>query len=441
MNVLENTNIKDIYIADFESVMSLHENTALINDTTRRQAIVRFSELGFPTTKNEEWKYTSLKPVLTHKFKHSSPGDAFKLRKQDVIPFHIAGADANVLVFENGRFNSELSHINAESGIIIDSIDNHLSHPLFVQYFAKYADYTNEALVALNTAFALDGAFVHVPNNKVVEKPIHLMFVNDSREDKFVAYPRNLVVCGKNSKVTLVESFHSVGNNHSFTNAVTEIIADENANVDLYKIQVENEKAYQVSNTQVDQEASSNCSVHTVTLSGAIVRNNLSYLLNGTNCETHMYGLYILSGNQLVDNHTLVDHAKPHCYSNELYKGIMDDNSIGVFNGKVMVRPDAQKTNAYQSNSNILLSDDATINTKPQLEIYADDVKCSHGATTGQLDNESLFYLRSRGIGEEKARMMLMFAFASDIINNIKIDALKENLMGLLAERLKQEEI
>ena len=306
------------------------------------------------------------------------------------------------------------------------------------EHFGKYASIKTESFIALNTAFSYDGAFIHIPGNTVVEQPIHLLYVSDARNAASVAYPRNLVVAEKSSQVKIVESFHCMqSGNHNFTNSVTEIVVKENAIVEFNKIQNETAEAFHINHTEAYLAKNSTFNINTITLGGEIVRNNLHIVLNDENGTAHLYGLYLLNGNQLVDNHTLVDHAKPNCYSNELYKGIIDDKAHGVFNGKIFVRQDAQKTNAYQSNKNILLSNDASMHAKPQLEIFADDVKCSHGATTGQIDEEALFYLRSRGIGEQNARALLNTAFAADVINNITIEALKNNLITFLSSKLK----
>ena len=298
-----------------------------------------------------------------------------------------------------------------------------------------------ESFIALNTAFTFDGAFIHIPAHTVVEKPIHLLHVSDARNEATVSYPRNLIVAENNSRVKVIESFHTVQSaNHNFINSVTEVVVKENSIVELNKIQNEAAEAFHINHTEASQEKNSTFKINTITLGGGIVRNNLHIVLNGEYCNSQLNGLYLLNGSQLVDNHTLVDHAKPNCYSNELYKGIIDGKAQGVFNGKIFVRKDAQKTNAYQSNKNILLSDDASMNAKPQLEIFADDVKCSHGATTGQLDEDALFYLRSRGIGEENAKALLNVAFAADVIKNISIEALKNNLSVLISTKLKRSE-
>ena len=288
----------------------------------------------------------------------------------------------------------------------------------------------------MNTAFANDGAFIYIPDNVTVIDPIHIISINGNAEENILSQPRNLIITGKNSKVTIIETYNSITDKAHFTNVVTEVIAGENSNIEMYKIQDENLNSFQVSLTQVEQKKNSVFTVYTVTTGGAIVRNDVNSVLDDEGCETHLYGLYLTDGSQHVDNHTLMDHAKPHCLSNELYKGVLNGKSRAVFNGKVFVRPDAQKTNAYQSNKNILLSPDATVDTKPQLEIYADDVKCSHGATVGQLDEESLFYLRSRGISKDMARSILIRAFANDIFDEMKNNELHEHLNNMVFEKL-----
>jgi Fe-S cluster assembly protein SufD len=306
----------------------------------------------------------------------------------------------------------------------------------FKQNLGRIAQTEHESFVALNTAFVNDGVFIHVPAKMVVEKPVHILYVNSDKEP---AITRNLVIAEPESSIQIFESYHSLdGSCEGLTTNVTEVIVKRNANVTWVKAQLENALTSQISFTQVEQEQDSRFSSTVVTTGGHLVRNNLHIRLNGTNCNAFMYGLYLLSGEQLCDNHTLVDHAMPHCESNELYKGVLGGKSTGVFNGKIFVRQDAQKTNAYQSNKNILLSDDAQMNTKPQLEIFADDVKCSHGTTTGQLDDEALFYLRARGIGEQSARTLLNIAFAADVLNHIQLETLRHNLQSIAEEKLMQ---
>ncbi|MGZ5303232.1 MAG: Fe-S cluster assembly protein SufD, partial [Bacteroidia bacterium] len=289
---------------------------------------------------------------------------------------------------------------------------------------------------AANTAYARQGVFIYVPRGKKMSLPVHVLYISGANEKPFVQL-RNLIVAEESAEVTVVENYQSVGDGESFLNVVTEISAAPNANVEHYKIQLENNQANHVNLTQIHQQKDSTVRNFTVALGGNILRNDLNYTLDDQNCEAYLNGLYVSADSQLIDNHSFVDHAKPNCYSNEFYKGIMMHKSTAVFNGKIMVRPDAQKTNAYQSNKNILLSPEAKINAKPQLEIFADDVKCSHGATTGQLDEEALFYMRSRGIGEEDARAILTFAFAEDVLFDIKIEPLRAFLEAKVEEKLR----
>jgi Fe-S cluster assembly protein SufD len=436
MNVLtETADIKEKFISEFES--SFNFDAPIFLKTIREEAISSFEKLGFPTTKMEYWRYTNVKPILEHTYKTPERNQEINLTKEELNKYLIAGFDANVLVFYNGQFIKRLSTVNQlPQGVIVDSLNNHLVNEVFQNHYARIADINTESFTALNTAFANEGAFIFIPEKTVLPQAIHILYLSDSNDGNMMTSPRNLIAASKSSQVQIVESYHSIGENISFTNALTEIIADENSIIDYYKVQNENNSSFQINNTQIKQERNSVVTSYAITLDGSLVRNNLNYLLNAENCETHLFGLYLLNGKQHVDNHTLVDHAKPNCMSNELYKGIMKDHSHGVFNGRIIVRKDAQKTNAFQSNKNILLSDDAGITAKPQLEIFADDVKCSHGATTGQLDKEALFYLISRGIPKEKTQAMLVHAFASDVINKVKIDKLKINLLHLISERL-----
>jgi Fe-S cluster assembly protein SufD len=413
---------------------------------TRRQAMTRFAELGFPTIRHEEWKYTSLVPALKHEYRlpaQSSSETASRLTSSDIAPFLMPELDAQTLVFVNGVYAPELSMIHVQKGVTVLPLADalHDKHPVVEKHFAHVADWNNDALIALNTAYSLNGAFIEVQRGTVVERPFHLVFVNDARVSSVFAPLRNLFVMGENAEATVLETAHTLasGENHSFTSSVSEGVLAENARLHHYKIQNDVEASYYVGATSVRQEATSLFNSVVITLSGGIVRNNLSTVLGGKAADAHYYGLYCVDGKTLVDNHTFVDHAVAHCTSNELYKGIMDARSTGVFNGKIMVREDAQKTLAYQSNRNILLSNNATINTKPQLEIFADDVKCSHGCTTGQLDEESLFYLRARGLDKEQARALLLTAFAGEVLDKISLESLKNRLESVIAERLEKE--
>ncbi len=406
----------------------------------RDNAMDIFNKLGFPTLRHEEWKYTNLKNISSLPLKFGAAASPDPINKEHIKKFRIAGEEAVVIVFENGRYNAALSDKMPES---IDAINlsDALDSEVVKAHLGQIASPHSESFVALNTAFINDGVFIHVQKQSTHTRPVHIMHISNSGDAAQVTSMRNLVIAEPGSKITIIESYHSVDNNcRGLINTVTEIVVKENAFVEHVKAQLDADSMNQVNFTQVIQEKNSTFDTVTVTLSGQLVRNNLHIRLNGVNCTSHLFGLYILDGSQVVDNHTLVDHAKPNCFSNELYKGVIGGKASGVFNGKIFVREDAQKTNAYQSNKNILLTDDAQMNTKPQLEIFADDVKCTHGATTGQMDEEALFYLRARGIGKQSAKAMLNIAFASDVLNNIKNEILKENLLNLSVMKLQKNE-
>ena len=351
------------------------------------------------------------------------------------------GLEANILVFLNGKFHDEYSKIiTKDKKVFIGSFREGLSKHknIIEEHFSKHAKYDRDGFTALNTAYSIDGAFIYVPANSEVKEPVHLIFISDASTGEVLSQPRNLIITGESSSLKIIESYFSSDKNCSFTNTVTEINAGENSQIEHYKIQGENRQSYNINTTQVSQQKDSKYNSLTITWGGSIVRNNHNSEFRGENGECHFFGLFLAKDKELIDNHTLVDHAVPNCLSNEFYKGILDDSSSGVFNGKIMVRKDAQKTNAYQSNKNIVLSGKATINSKPQLEIYADDVKCSHGATTGQLNPEEVFYLLSRGIGRKEAEEMLLIAFANEILENIKIEPLKDAMFNSLINKLKK---
>ncbi|MDN5201414.1 Fe-S cluster assembly protein SufD [Fulvivirgaceae bacterium BMA10] len=407
----------------------------------RRKALDSFESVGFPGVKNEEYKYTPITKSLGKEFDFNNISKSGTIESKKVNDFLIKDLDAYNIVIINGQFSKEYSNVSSvDPKLSIQSLAEAFAEQqaLLSTHFAKYANSESDTFTALNTAFSKEGVFINVDSNYIVDKPIAIYFISDADREKVIAQPRNLILVGKNSEVEIIESFYTIGAETSFTNVVSEIVVGENAHVHYAKIGLENDKAHHIGNTQVYQAANSVFNATTATLEGGMVRNNMNIVLDAEGCEANMYGLYLLNGKQHVDNHTMVDHRKPNSFSNELYKGIMNEKSTGVFNGKIFVRQDAQKTNAFQSNKNILLSDDATINTKPQLEIWADDVKCSHGATTGQLDEEQLFYLRARGLSKESARAMLLYAFAHEAIEKVKSDAVRDYLDKLIKERLNK---
>lgn len=419
---------------DFEHYRAQADGSAFAEQ--RQAAFSEFEQLGIPTIKHEEWKYTNLKFINDINFR---PSCVHTEAARNYYSEHIVQTlKANRLVFINGSFDATLTQIQPEdAGIIITNLAvARIKHAeLFNAHFGKYAEVKGQALTAMNTALMSDGAFIYVPSDKKTVYPIIIINISDASEVNVLNQPRNLIVIDKNASVTVIESFFALGSNASFCNIVNEVYVGENANLEHYKLQRQQGEHYQHNFTQVFQEANTNINQVTLTLDGKFVRNTLQFYMNGQNCNTLLYGLYLLDGNQFVDNHTRVDHAQPNCFSDEKYKGILKDKSTAVFNGKIIVHQDAQKTNAYQRNQNILLSDEATVNTKPQLEIFADDVKCTHGATVGQLDEEPIFYLRSRGIPENVARKLLLNAFADDIAEKIKIP----ELVAILEEQIEKK--
>ncbi len=436
--MLETKQETDFYLEaheEFERSVTAHDPAWL--RPIRKAAIAKFAELGFPSRRDEDWKYTysALTPLLKTPFKRTE--EAVQGAPASQVKEH-AFADAIQLVFINGRFSKELSDVGElPAGVIVTNlataIDNH--GELVEPHLARYAQHEDYSITALNTAFLRDGTFVYVKANTVVEKPIHILHYSSAPLEPIMAFPRHLIVTEKSSQVTIVETH--VGNEGQlyFNDVVVEVFAAENSTIDHYKVVRESNQSFHIANLQGFLEQHSNFLSHYFAMAGGVIRNESRTIFDGENSECTFNGLYLGRGSQHLDNHTVIDHAKPHCNSHELYKGLLDDKARGVFNGKVFVRQDAQKTDAKQTNQALLLSDDATIDTKPQLEIFADDVKCTHGATVGQLDETSLFYLRSRGINLNQAKSLLIFAFANDIIQRIKVDAIRTQLEDALLTR------
>ncbi|MBI4947501.1 MAG: Fe-S cluster assembly protein SufD [Bacteroidetes bacterium] len=443
MNVIEKMSSTEKLVSEFQRVKSSLKGFLSL----REKAISEFERVGIPNRKNEEWKYSDASALFKSEF--NVEGLKLKVGKHDIDKFLVPNLNASVVVLVNGIYSEELSSLeNIPKGVVISSFAQALAEKpeIVATHFSKYADTTNDAFVALNTAFASDGVFISVPDNTIVKNPIHIIniisvglpLVKGDKEG-FLIQPRFLFIIGNNSELKIVESFDASSSQaKNVCNSVAEISIGEKSKVQYYKLQNDCTGVHLISSVNAHQQKESHFDTNTITLNGDWVRNNLNIVPDAEHCETHLNGLFITCGNQHVDNHTLLDHRKPNCESNQLYKGILDEKSIGIFNGKIFVRRDAQKTNAYQSSKNILLSDDATINTKPQLEIYADDVKCSHGSTTGQLNEDAMFYLRSRGLSENSARNLLLFAFAGDVIEEIQIEPLKIYLAELVNQRLKK---
>jgi Fe-S cluster assembly protein SufD len=433
------TYTKDWYIDNFKKLENKLNGEAKSDFyKKRKEAIEIFEKLNFPTLKNEDWKYTNVSPIFDYAFIPADDTEKIEIDKQIIAQQRLKGLDANIVVLINGKYRNDLSEIKTlPKGVIITDLSGEIkeNNDLIKEYFGKYIKQEN-GFIALNTAFANDGVFIFIPRNTTIEHPIHILNLNGSSKDNILVQPRNIYITGENSSAVIIETYNSINGKASFTNFINEIFVGEKSNLTLFKIQNENEKSFHVSRTQAEQKKNSVFTTYTVTTGGSLTRNDNNTLLNDEGCETHMFGLYLTDGTQHVDNHTLIDHAKPYCVSNELYKGVLNHKSKAVFNGKVFVRPDAQKTNAYQSNKNILLTREASVDTKPQLEIYADDVRCTHGATVGQLDDESVFYLRSRGIPKEEALRILIRAFADDIFENISSEQIHKHIQKLIYEKL-----
>jgi len=405
----------------------------------RSEAIERFAEMGFSTRTDEEWRFTNVAEIAKRHFQLPVRGTLSAKDEAKTERFIFENMKGPRLVFVNGIFSEAFSRApQLPKGMIVESLSAALrdNQELVEKYLGRYVSPGMNGFTALSAAFMRDGLFLHVPDNVVSEDIIQVIFISTEEEASFVTYPRNLMIVGKNSQVTIVESYVCLTDATYLTNAVTEIIVGEDAVVEHDKFQNESMNAYHIASTHVHQSEHSNYSSNSIVLGGLLVRNDIIAVLDAERSECTLNGLSVATGDQHIDNHTTIDHAKAHCASHELYKAVLDGNAKGVFNGKIFVRKDAQKTDAKQTNQTLLLSDNATIDTKPQLEIFADDVKCTHGATVGQLDGEQLFYLRTRGIPEMAARDILTFAFASDVVNRIKIGALRDQLESYVHYKL-----
>lgn len=422
---------------EFDSLLhNLNGKSVLAWNQLREQAFENFKKLGIPTVKNEDWKYSSLKGLEKYDYKLSA---ASSVSPADVAKLPFADLDGLQLVFVNERFSAELSSplLNEKIKVLDFREAEKLIPEVLNEYYGKGLDIEKEGLTALNMALSKEGAVIYVPDHTTLDKPVVIRHIHATGQEHIKNSVHHLAVIGKNAEAKIVEIFQNIGDNSSFTNIVTEIFVNEDARADYYKIQDENDSSFHVGTTQVIQKDRSYFYAATFTVNGGFVRNNLNLVLDGQHIECHMYGLYIPNGNQHVDNHTLVDHRKPNSESNELYKGILDGRSKGVFNGKIFVRQDAQKTNAYQNCRNVILSESAGMNTKPQLEIWADDVKCSHGTTTGKLDDDAIFYMQSRGIPKSEAIRLQLTAFAEDVVSQIKWETLREQLDILILKKLQ----
>lgn len=402
----------------------------------RGDAFARFCETGFPTTRDEDWRFTSVAAIAKTVFR---PASAAKLTAEDVAPYRVEGVAAQI-VFVNGRFAPELSQLEAlPKGLTVTGLREQIeSHPEEVaKHLGRYADVRRDPFCALNTAFIDDGAYVHVARGVVVEAPVYLLYLSTAEDAATVTHPRNLIVAEDESQLAVIEDYASVGGEAvALSNAVTELVAGESTTAQHYLIEREHLKAYNVQTLRIQQGRSANVASHSLLLGGGLVRNNVHPVLAGEGGECLINGLYLGTGRQHLDNYMHVEHASPHCSSRQFYNGILDQQAHGVFHGRIVVHKDAQKTDAKQTNRNLLLSDDAQIDTKPQLEIYADDVKCTHGATIGQIEENALFYLQSRGISEAEARKLLLLAFAEECVERMHSTVAREFIEGLIRQHL-----
>jgi Fe-S cluster assembly protein SufD len=427
--------LKEKLISSFLAFENQADLDSPIHDV-RCEAIKTFEEKGFPSKKEEAWKYTSLNNVLKHDYS-VFPKQENALEYNEVKKYFIHDIDSYKIIFIDGKYSSHLSQ-TTHDGMDICLMSAALSKPkyriLIENYFNKIA--VKDSLTSLNTAFSSEGAYIHIPKNKLLQKPIQIIHFSTGNEAALMLQPRNLIVVDENSHVQIIERHQSLTDNPILTNCVTEIFANKRAIVDYYKIQNDNENASLIDNTFINQKQESVASVHTFSFGGNLTRNNLNFFQNGERIDSTLKGVTIIGNKQHVDHNTLVHHIEPNCESHQDYKGIFGDNATGVFNGKVIVNKEAQKTNAYQANNNILISDKATVNTKPQLEIFADDVKCSHGCTIGQLDESAMFYMRSRGIPEKEAKALLMYAFSNNVLSSVKIPEIKQRITKIIANKL-----
>ena len=427
--------LKEKLLSSFLVFEDSVETDNFVHDV-RNDAIKIFEQKGFPSKKEEAWKYTSLSSILKEDYS-VFPKQENALEYSDVKKYFIHDIDTYKIVFIDGKYSSHLSQTTHE-GMDICLMSAAFSKPKYRLVLENYFNKTTskDSLSSLNTAFASEGAYIHIPKNKMVAKPIQIIHFSTGNESALLIQPRNLIVVDENSHVQIIERHQSLTDNAVLTNSVTEIFANKRAIVDYYKIQNDNLNASLIDNTFISQKQESVASVHTFAFGGKLIRNNLNFYQLGERIDSTLKGITIIGDKQHVDHNTLVHHQEPNCESHQDYKGIFGENSTGVFNGKIIVDKKAQKTNAFQANNNILISDKATINTKPQLEIFADDVKCSHGCTIGQLDDSALFYMRSRGIPEKEAKALLMYAFSNNVMSSVKIPEIKQRITKIIANKL-----
>ena len=422
------------------SVESLNSGMPEFIIKERKNALKKFERAGIPTQKVEDYRYTLLDPVFHKDYNTVFEPESITLDIDEIFKCDIPELGVTNYIVVNGKYYGEKALEKLPNGVIIGSFrEAAKQYPELVgQYYQKGANKIDDALVSMNTAFTNDGVFMYIPKGINHETPCQIINLAISDENLMI-FNRNLIILEENSQANLVICDHTLSESDFLSNSVTELFTGQNANLYLTRMQNEHNRAAHLNSVFVEQERNSHVSTNTITLHGGMVRNNIWVDMNGEGCENGSYGLYLVDRKQHIANHTLVTHSHPNCLSRQKFKGVLDDQATGAFNGKILVMPGAQKTEAYQANNNILLTDDAVMNTKPQLEIYADDVKCSHGATIGQLDEDALFYLRSRGINNNEARLLLMYAFADEILSEIKIQVLRERIEDLIDKRLRGE--
>ena len=421
------------------SFMAFEEKLDLNTDVhnIRSKSFNYFEKNGFPTKKNEAWKYTSLEKLLKNDYR-IFPKKDISIELKDVKKYFLYDLDTYKIVFIDGIYSPFLSD-TTHDGLDVCLLSAALNKPKYKKVIKKYFNKIvnkNDSLTSLNTSFTKEGAYIFIPKTVISEKPIQIIHFSTGKQGKMLLQPRNLIIVEENAQVQIIERHQSLKSFQILTNSVTEIFSNKGSSVDYYKIQNDYEDCSLIDNTYISQESDSNVKVHTFSLGGKLIRNNLNFFQNGENIQSTMKGITIIGDRQHVDHYTLVHHSKPNCNSFQEYKGIFSDRSVGVFNGKILVDKIAQKTNAFQQNNNILIDDNATINSKPQLEIFADDVKCSHGCTIGQLDNSALFYLRSRGIPLKEAKALLTYAFANNVLESVQIPELKNRINSLIAKKI-----
>ncbi len=424
-----------------DNIGRISENSSPYINSFREPAIGKFALLGIPTKKNETYRYTNLDTFFNNDYKSYFMPGAADFVKAEEFRCDVTELDAYGIVLLNGFYPTIKDKLRKlPGGVWVGSLSeaSRKFSDVIEKHYGKYANTDDDGLVHLNTAMAYDGVFIYVPSGVVLRKPIQVVNLVQSDEDIFNQH-RNLIIVEENADITLIVCDHTLSPQKFLTNGVTEIYVGENSHFDIIRVQNEHNNAGKITHTFIHQERNSVTSSNNITLHGGLVRNSTYHYLGGEGAETNSYGLFLSDKFQHIDNYVNVDHAFPNCTSNQLFKGVLDDMATGAFNGRIYVHKDAQGTMAYQKNNNILLTDDTRMDTKPQLEIYADDVKCSHGATVGQLNEDALFYMRSRGINKREARLMLMFGFAHEVIRNIKVDALRDRMDNLVMQRLKGE--